>query len=487
MLTRRRLLQLSAAGAAATSLRCGGDGGDDDDLPGGAYELGAATFEVRDDRAVLWGYAKTPTDAVFELIGGGAERALPVELAAAAGGTGAVIADGLMPGTSYRYTLRTAAGDHTPEHQFTTAPAPETFAPLRFLVSGDLDEDPQFDSPILDTMGASDAAFYVSLGDWPYAGSRMTLDEYRYAHWQHRQRPHLQRFVHRFPLYGIYDDHELRNNWDAMFRDAEAERIAAGLQAWDEWWPLHPTSPHRRYRNWRWGSGVEIWMLDVRLYRSANADPDGPQKTMLGAEQKQWLKDTLAASTATFKLLMNPVPLDLGKGSDHWNAFATERAELIDFIVGSDIGGVVVFTADMHWFAAHHHAHGIKEYQVGSLARGIPEPPNEHPLRVGSAFVFNYGEVTVGGDALEFVARDADGAELYRETVAAGRGALAITSQTPGRAFTVAGAHTFVGTTPASFPYAVPGTYQLRFDGTDELYVGELAAGDTLTLSDAPA
>ena len=37
--------------------------------------------------------------------------------------------------------------------------------------------------------------------------------------------------------------------------------------------------------------------------------PDGPEKTILGSEQKAWLMKTLSESKATFKLVFSPTPI----------------------------------------------------------------------------------------------------------------------------------------------------------------------------------
>ena len=51
--------------------------------------------------------------------------------------------------------------------------------------------------------------------------------------------------------------------------------------------------------------------------------PDGPTKTIWGAEQLAWLKSSLLESDATFKLLVSPTPMvgpdDLRKTDNHTN------------------------------------------------------------------------------------------------------------------------------------------------------------------------
>jgi hypothetical protein len=141
---------------------------------------------------------------------------------------------------------------------------------------------------------------------------------------------------------------------------------------------------------------------------------------MLGAEQREWLRRGLAASDASFKLLLTTMPLDYGRSPDGWHSFATERDGIVELIRERRIRGVVALSADRHWFAAYRHASGMREFQVGPLQRDIPELPPAGPETIARAGVFNYGEVLITpGDppTLTFTARDQHGAAIYTETL----------------------------------------------------------------------
>lgn len=87
-----------------------------------------------------------------------------------------------------------------------------------------------------------------------------------------------------------------------------------------------------------------------------------PPGTMLGARQKQWFKDTLKGSDATWKLWGNEVslmrmrikalppnlPFDLIISGDAWDGYATERNELMGFLKDEEIKNVVVLSGDIH-------------------------------------------------------------------------------------------------------------------------------------------
>jgi phosphodiesterase/alkaline phosphatase D-like protein len=214
----------------------------------------------------------------------------------------------------------------------------------------------------------------------------------------------------------IYDDHEFRNDWDAHFVALEPERYAAAMQTWEEFFPL-PTTGEIKYRSWRWGAHLECFLLDCRRFRSANAAPDDANKTMLGMAQRRWLIDGVTRARATFKLILTSVPLDFGVGNDHWAAFSTERDAIFAALVG--IPGVLFVSGDQHWFASHRHAFGIREMQIGPLARGIGVPGPAAPGVVFRAQRYNAGIIEIDGDRLTFSGLGDDGQRFYSETVTA--------------------------------------------------------------------
>jgi alkaline phosphatase D len=328
------------------------------------------------------------------------------------------------------------------------------------------------------------ADFFLCLGDWPYADNApgaWSLREYRERHTQARCDERVQSLLQTFPSYAIYDDHEIRNNWDAHFREVEQERIDAGLQAWDEWFPL--TRQNVRYRRVRRGQHCELFILDTRLYRSANEAPDGEGKTMLGQEQLTWLQDGLLESDATFKLIATSVPLDFARTEDHWARFQFEREILLSFITTERIHTVIFLTADQHFFAAHHFARGLKEFQTGPLARGLfEEIPDPQPEELNRFNVLNYAEVRIDARRMAVVGRDQRGDLLYAETIEAGIGALRVEGQS-GRAFQTTGAHHFQGVAPARFDYAPVGRYVLHWrDQSGDADSGALVPDGELVL-----
>jgi hypothetical protein len=124
------------------------------------------------------------TDALLSVWAPEAGRALPIieeldtgrqvagdliDLDAALGGLGAGIIAGLTAGRDYRWHLRFDTGRSSPWFALRTAPPILEPVPLTVLYSADIDLAPAYDSPIFDTMAASGADCFVSLGDFPYA------------------------------------------------------------------------------------------------------------------------------------------------------------------------------------------------------------------------------------------------------------------------------------------------------------------------------
>ncbi len=109
-----------------------------------------------------------------------------------------------------------------------------------------------------------------------------------------------------------------------------------------------------------------------------NTRTTSPPGTMLGPVQKQWWKDTLKGSTATWKLWGNEVTLlrmlaDTGKAGllgwdllvtqDAWDGYGTERNELMKFLADNAIKNVVSISGDLH---AHFAGYVLDDYDSGA-------------------------------------------------------------------------------------------------------------------------
>jgi alkaline phosphatase D len=353
---------------------------------------------------------------------------------------------------------------------FTTAP--ESDRPARFALAADIGEDPAYLGLLAELAAAAKGADLVlSLGDWPYADfgePALDLASYRAKHYAHRTPPALRELTRHAAVHAVWDDHEVTNDWDGGATARSPDRVAAAMQAWLEWFPVTGAPPGEVYRRHRWGPNVEVFWLDARSHRAPNAASDGPAKSMLGEPQRAWLLESLAASTAAFKLVVTTVPLWGGTtGPDSWRGFAYERRALLGYLRANRIGGVVFLTADQHWLAVHHLPSGPLELQISALAQFPREPPARAPAWfVTQQTGLGYAMIDyLPGDPprLELSAWGEGGRQLYAQTLLAGRGAIAVLPARQRQGWRLDGAHVFTGAGPEMLPVAPPGEYQITW------------------------
>ena len=376
---------------------------------------------------------------------------------------------GLSPGTRYRYHVlvgRVGAGtDSSPlalaaRGELSTAPAAGVSVPLTFAWSGDLGGQGHCRQglggyPIFDVMRRQHPDFFLFLGDSIYGDdvcpsppnepgadfTMGTLSDYRTRHRYQRGAAALRRFLETVPVYMVWDDHEVWNN----FSGSVDIRMPDGRRALLEYWPITRPSddPNRLYRSVRYGANAEIFLLDTRSYRSRNADQDGPEKTMLGASQLQWLLDGLKDSTATWKIIVTSVPLSIPKnggwavpGNDGWaggpngTGFERERQVIVDTIIGRKLKNVVFIAGDVHHIQANSYDPDVDgtpdfhEFVAGPLsaAPGRMGKASQalHPTTlVQESGYYNFGLVRVTASSFEVSFVDAEGIARFAHRLTA--------------------------------------------------------------------
>lgn len=415
--------------------------------------------EVRPTAAILWARGVRAGTVTVEVGAVGAE-AMRSQTAAARTGDDLVVhvpLDGLAPATRHRY--RVSQGGEQVEGAFTTAPAPEQPARVTFLWSGDLGggglcRPADGEYAIFRAMLRHPADFFVFAGDTTYAdvacnrpdtvpGANFrarTLAQYRARHRYNREDPAFQAFLRQTPVYATWDDHEVRND----FAGPTEPLMPVGRQAFLDYWPVAADGPNRLHRSVRWGSLLELFILDTRQYRSDNALPDGPDKTMLGAAQRRWLLDAVSASTAVWKVVVSSVTLSVPSGRpdrrdgwsnanifglapEHGTGFVTERDTILRELRQHGVRNLVVVAADVHHAEIVRHQPytdwEFHEFIAGPLSapRGRPRPLD---VRLGPRTLFaqggiyNFGEVTIEPAELTVRLIDEQGTVLFTHTIA---------------------------------------------------------------------
>lgn len=241
------------------------------------------------------------------------------------------------------------------------------------------------------------------------ANVALGLDDYHALYRAYRSDRFLQQAMENHTWIVATDDHETANDvyWDYArdtlgapdhpFTDdaqygndpALLRRLKIDSQAaWLNYIPArvqvdrgadHPWAFSRIYRNVRFGDLAEIFMTDTRTYRTPHPCGEGefgeryvptgcdayngPEHSILGDAQREWLFNGLAASGAQWKLLGNQTYLGrlavtlLGKplalvSTDAWDGYAAERRQLTGFVSDQGIDNFVVLTGDMHSYLA---------------------------------------------------------------------------------------------------------------------------------------
>ena len=374
----------------------------------------------------------------------------------------------LTPSTRYRYYVsvgmkgRDGTATETrvaARAEFTTLPDAKSQVPVTFAWSGDLGGQQHCRRgtagyPIFDVMRAQQLDFFLFLGDSIYADDvcpsppnepgadfrATTLAEYRARHRDQRGAEALRRFLETTPVYAMWDDHEVRNDFSGPFDS----QMPVGRQALREYWPIRVSSddPHRLYRTVRAGADLELFILDTRQYRSRNDDQDGPAKTMLGERQLQWLLRGLTESSATWKVIVTTVPLSISKGgggghgNDGWAGgpgipgFEREREMIVAHILGRELRNVVFLAGDVHYVQANEYdpngdgTPDFHEFVVGPLSAApgrltMPNADLRPTTLINESGYFNFGLVRVTTTTLDVTVIDETGATRFSHRLSA--------------------------------------------------------------------
>lgn len=397
-----------------------------------------AAFEVTTEAALIWVCCDTETTVRVQYTTGDgwtqAQLSEPVTLTKATDYTAAIPLTGLQADARYHYRISDAAGEPRDVDftygSFRTAPAVDR--DFAFVFSGDTHARYR-PFRLFDLMAEKKPDFFIHLGDTVYADSprsqfRAALDHYRYKHREIRSDTHLQQFLAAVPTFGIWDDHEVENDFIGTH-----PAIPLGRQAYREFWPIRNEAGDDAtvlYRRFKWSPACEFFVLDTRQYRDQGERGPGTGKTILGARQLAWLKAGLKASTAQFKFICSSVPFHQN-GIDKWGGFKAERLEVQEFIRQEGVRNIVILTADLHAAGdLSDDKTGIAEFLVGPIAAPLqpvlaPNSRTRDTARPGSYVgdEYNFGLIRVshrdGKTMLRHEVIDARGQVRYTREIAA--------------------------------------------------------------------
>ncbi|MCK0439317.1 alkaline phosphatase D family protein [Gordonia alkaliphila] len=395
----------------------------------GAFVHGVASGDPLADRVILWTRV-TPEAAAAPGSGRGGPVNLRWEMSTAReftsiAATGTVVttaasdhtvkvdAAGLAPKTAYWYRFRVldgpAAGAVSPVGRTKTAPAAgDDVRRVQFGVASCANWEAGYFGAYRELAGRDELDAVVHLGDYLYeygpgeyggkhgpvrthqpARDIVSLADYRIRHAQYKTDPDLQAAHAAHPFICTWDDHESADNaWlrgaenhDPKTQGAWAARKAAAEQAYYEWMPVRPqvdgTGRHL-YRRLRYGTLLELSMLDLRSYRdkqvpATSSKTDSASSSITGRKQMTWLTGGIESSPTTWQLIGNPVmispillpPLDpersriltellglprngVSLNADAWDGYTADRRTLLAAIAQRAGGNAVFLTGDIH-------------------------------------------------------------------------------------------------------------------------------------------
>ncbi len=345
---------------------------------------GVAVGDVTDDSAVVWSRAGRP--GIMHVVATskyGKESYETTKVKEGDDFTGQVKLKKLKSDTTYNYRvwfteeIHSDKGSDVVYGKFKTAPGKRKKRAVKITWSGDFAgqnvcRDTQDGFPIFNAINSENSNLFIGLGDMIYADN--TCEEVgRYgnaqvpgdfiqsadlpnfwAHWKYnREDEAFRSLLASTPYYGIWDDHEVVNDFGPLADTRDTAPYTAGenlmpmgLKAFLDYTPIerYSLTPERLYRKIRWGKHVELFFLDNRQYRDANLDADSRQKTMLGREQLHWLKKKIKRSNATWKVIVSSVPISIptgfpqALGRDGWTNFDQNSEPTIEGIPQSDTG-----------------------------------------------------------------------------------------------------------------------------------------------------
>jgi phosphodiesterase/alkaline phosphatase D-like protein len=385
---------------------------------GPAFAQGVAAGEVTSSSALLWtrapaagrvrasGVCKGQKGSTAFAVSGRATRASDLTLS--------VLVGKLPAGASCSYRFEQGAA-RSALGRFQTAPAASADVAVRFAYSGDADATagpngkPGFNGfETYGRMAAERNDFNVNLGDTIYSDSEidgsppaLTVPAKRAKYKLGLALAPLRTLRAATGLYSHWDDHEFINDF-SLAENGKAV-YAAGVRAFRDYAPVAaPRADTGLYRTFRWGRNVELFFLDERSFRSAKAGqacggdlaptapaavrkafaalapplaqpvPAGclerlndPARTMLGVPQYTAFVEAIKESTATWKVVLNEVPLMqfYALPYDRWEGYPVERALLLSEL--AKVKNVVVLTTDLH-------GHLIGEIRTSTLEPGGP-------------------------------------------------------------------------------------------------------------------
>ncbi|MDX2245336.1 MAG: alkaline phosphatase D family protein [Bacteroidia bacterium] len=327
--------------------------------------------------------------------------------------TGKLSVHGLQASNAYLYQVFVEGKQAGGNYSFTTAPEKGEKSAFSIGFAGGAGYTPWFER-MWDTLNTHNLSAFLLMGDNVYIDHPERPATQQYCYYRRQSRPEFRRFASATPLYAIWDDHDFTYNDERGGPEINTPYWKKDvLKLFQNQW-INPYFGGGEmapgcYFDFSMGD-VDFIMLDCRYYRE---DPEQTNPSMLGAIQKEWLKEKLKSSKGTFKVLASSVPWakDTKPGSlDTWDGYSAEREEIFSFIESEKIEGVILLSADRHrsdaWHIERPDGYGFYEFMSSKLT-------NVHTHKVMPTALFGYNKTCSFGQ-LDFDTKRDDPQVMYR-------------------------------------------------------------------------
>jgi len=420
------------------------------------FSLGVTAGDVSSSSAVLWGKAKKSGRYTLDVARNKRfTKELHSKVARAKkshDNTVQARMGGLKAGKKYFYRF-VGRGSKSATGTFTTAPKASQSKTVEFAWSGDQDFNPTTgqtkpfwnDGGVLRQMKAEKNAFNVMLGDTIYSDSEVPgrlnpialSVKQKWAKYRvNLKNRALQALRGSAGFYSQWDDHEFvndfspkENSFDNNVNINGGTLYKRGAQAFRDYAPVKWTKSSGLYRSFRWGKNLEVFFLDERSFRDANADEGGvcnnpstgrpdfaptapqttrnafapvyapfaqpvppaciarirdPNRTYLGQRQLARFLADVKSSSARFKVIMNELAIQqyYTNPYDRWEGFEAERQRVLSGLQG--VKNVVFLSTDVH-------ATLINDARFQTLEAGGARNSGIMDITVGPVATANFG------------------------------------------------------------------------------------------------
>lgn len=222
----------------------------------------------------------------------------------------------------------------------------EVGAPIETVAFGSCNKV-DLPQPAWDSMREHAPDVFVWLGDNVYADSE-DVAVHRELYARQKALPAYAAFREAVPILGTWDDHDFGvNDGDGSY-PAKAASQSALLSFLDEpedsprW---EQEGVYASYVLGPEGRRVKLILLDTRYH----AEPEGPEATLLGEAQWQWLEAELRGTPTEVTLLASSIQvLPVDHRFEKWSNRPAERQRLLALLCAVQRPGLILLSGDRH-------------------------------------------------------------------------------------------------------------------------------------------